>query len=130
MQAKRFQGKVAIVTGGSMGIGRSTALQLADEGCHVVACARRQPRLDQLAEEISQRGGSFTGVALDVADVDGFAQLVARTTEEHGRLDVLVNNAPSVVGGMIVDQTIDQWRANFGVCWKVCSWAYRPHSGS
>ena len=48
MQAKRFQDKVAIVTGGSMGIGRSTALQLAAEGAHVVACARRKPKLDEL----------------------------------------------------------------------------------
>lgn len=115
MQAKRFEGKIAIVTGGSMGIGRATALQLADEGAHVVACARRQPRLDELGEEIAARGGSFTGVALDIADVDGFADLIASTAKEHGRLDLLVNNAPSVVGGMIVDQTIEQWRANFGV---------------
>lgn len=114
MQTKRFEGKVAIVTGGSMGIGRATALQLADEGAHVVACARRQPRLDELASEIESRGGKFTGVALDVADLDGFAGLIEDTAKTHGHLDVLVNNAPSVVGGMIVDQTIEQWRANFG----------------
>jgi len=115
MRAKRFEGRVAIVTGGSMGIGRSTVLQLAAEGAHVVACARRQPRLDELAADVAKLGGSFRGVALDVADIDGFAQLIGDTAREHGRLDVLVNNAPSVVGGMIVDQDIDQWRANFGV---------------
>lgn len=115
MQAKRFEGKVAIVTGGSMGIGRSTVLQLASEGAHVVACARRQPKLDELAAEVEKLDGSFHGVALDVADVDGFARLIEDTAKEHGRLDVLVNNAPSVVGGMIVDQTIEQWRTNFGV---------------
>ena len=69
MQAKRFQGRVAIVTGGSMGIGRSTALQLAAEGAHVVACARRKPKLDELAAEIRTNGGSFTGVELDVAEI-------------------------------------------------------------
>lgn len=116
MTAKRFTGKVAIVTGGSMGIGRATALQLADEGAHVIACARRQPRLDDLAQEIASRGGSFRAVALDVSDLDAFAALISDTAAEHGRLDVLVNNAPSVVGGMIADQSIDQWRANFGVC--------------
>jgi meso-butanediol dehydrogenase/(S,S)-butanediol dehydrogenase/diacetyl reductase len=115
MQAKRFQGRVAIVTGGSMGIGRSTALQLAAEGAHVVACARRKPKLDELAAAIRASGGSFTGVELDVADVAGFAALIADTAAKHGRLDVLVNNAPSVIGGMVVTQTIEQWRANFGV---------------
>ena len=115
MQEKRFAGKVAIVTGGSMGIGRSTVMQLADEGAHVVACARRKPKLDELEAAIKERGGSFTGVGLDVADIDGFAKLIEDTAVEHGRLDILVNNAPSVVGGMIVDQGIEQWRANFGV---------------
>jgi meso-butanediol dehydrogenase/(S,S)-butanediol dehydrogenase/diacetyl reductase len=116
MQAKRFEGKVAIVTGGSLGIGRSTVMQLADEGAHVVACARRKPKLDELAQVIAARGGSFTGVELDVADIASFARLIEDTASKHGRLDVLVNNAPSVIGGMVVDQTIDQWRANFGVC--------------
>jgi meso-butanediol dehydrogenase / (S,S)-butanediol dehydrogenase / diacetyl reductase len=115
MEAKRFQGRVAIVTGGSMGIGRSTALQLAAEGAHVVACARRKPKLDELVAAIKASGGSCTGVALDVADVAGFAALIADTAAKHGRLDVLVNNAPSVIGGMVVTQTIEQWRANFGV---------------
>lgn len=115
MQAKRFEGKVAIVTGGSMGIGRSTCIQLAAEGAHVVACARRKPKLTELAETIEASGGSFTGVELDVGDVEGFAKLIEDTAEQHGRLDVLVNNAPSVVGGMVVDQSIDTWRANFGV---------------
>lgn len=116
MTTQRFEGKVAIVTGGSMGIGRATALQLAAEGAHVVACARRQQRLDDLAEEIGATGGSFSGVALDVSDLDAFADLITDTAERHGGLDILVNNAPSVIGGMIVDQDIEQWRANFGVC--------------
>jgi len=64
---------------------------------------------------IKERGGSFTGVGLDVADIEGFTRLIEDTAAEHGRLDVLVNNAPSVVGGMIVDQSIKNWRANFGV---------------
>ncbi len=115
MSTKRFEGQVAIVTGGSMGIGRATALQLAREGAHVVACARRMPRLEALAEEIAAFGGSFNPVELDVGDLEAFAGLIEATAAKHGRLDVLVNNAPSVIGGMVLDQNIEDWRANFGV---------------
>lgn len=115
MSKARFTGKVAIVTGGSMGIGRATALQLAREGAHVVACARRMPRLESLAEEIAAFGGKFQPVELDIGDLDAFAALIADTARNFGRLDVLVNNAPSVIGGMILDQSIEDWRANFGV---------------
>jgi NAD(P)-dependent dehydrogenase (short-subunit alcohol dehydrogenase family) len=115
MTPNRYQDRVAIVTGGSMGIGRATALQLATEGAHVVACARRLPRLEELAAEIAALGGSFTPVALDVSDVEAFAKLVADTAQKHGRLDLLVNNAPQVVGGTVLEQSIEDWRANFGV---------------
>lgn len=115
MSQQRFTGKVAIVTGGSMGIGRATAIQLAKEGAQVIACARRMPRLDSLAEEVAGFGGKFKGVELDIGDIDAFAKMIADTAEEFGRLDVLVNNAPSVIGGMVLDQSIEDWRANFGV---------------
>ena len=116
MTPNRFEGKVAIVTGGSMGIGRATALQLAREGAQVVACARRMPRLESLAEEIAAFGGRFKGVELDIGNIEAFAKLIEDTAAEYGRLDVLVNNAPTVIGGMIADQNIEDWRANFGVC--------------
>lgn len=109
----RFEGKVAIVTGGSLGIGRAVVRQLVNEGGHVVACARRKPKLDELKEELKDAKGSFTAAELDVNDLDGFAALINNTAEQHGRLDILVNNAPSVVGGMVVDQTIEQFRSNF-----------------
>ncbi len=111
--SKRFEGRVAIVTGGSLGIGRSTVEQLAAEGAMVVACARRKPKLDELVEKITEAGGKCRGVALDVNDIDGFEALIRDTAKEFGRLDVLVNNAPSVKGGMVVDQNIEDFRANF-----------------
>ena len=115
MSKKRFEGQVAIVTGGSMGIGRSTVLQLAAEGAHVVSCARRKPKLDELELAVRDMGGSFTGHELDVGDREAFARMIHTTADKHGRLDVLVNNAPSVIGGMVVDQTLEDWQANFGV---------------
>ncbi len=109
----RFEGQVAIVTGGSLGIGRSIVRQLVREGAHVVACARRKPKLEELVAELADETGSVTAAALDVNDLDGFASLIQQTHAEHGRLDVLVNNAPSVIGGMVLDQSIDDFRANF-----------------
>ena len=111
--SNRFEGKVAIVTGGSLGIGRAVVRQLVNEGAHVIACARRKPKLDELVEELKGAAGGVTALALAVNDLDGFASLIQDTHAKHGRLDVLVNNAPSVVGGMVVDQTIENWRANF-----------------
>tara|TARA_R110002073_G_C9396909_1_gene574271 strand:+ start:551 stop:1357 length:807 start_codon:yes stop_codon:yes gene_type:complete len=113
--ARRFEGRVAIVTGGSMGIGRATALQLAAEGAHVVACARRKPRLDELVAEVHELGGEMTAVELDLADQEAFGHLIESTHARHGRLDVLVNNAATVIGGTVLDQDLDTWRANFGV---------------
>ncbi|WP_255399641.1 SDR family NAD(P)-dependent oxidoreductase [Oceanicoccus sp. KOV_DT_Chl] len=115
MSHQRFAGKVAIVTGASMGIGRATAIQLADEGAIVIGCARRKPKLDELVDLISERGGHFTSVGLDVGDTDAFAKLIHDTATQHGRLDVLINNAPSVIGGMVVNQTLADWRANYGI---------------
>ncbi|MEM0954287.1 MAG: SDR family NAD(P)-dependent oxidoreductase [Pseudomonadota bacterium] len=110
---KRFEGKVAIVTGGSLGIGRATVELLAAEGATVVACARRKPKLDELVERINDGGGRCRGVGLDVNDLEGFTDLIQQTAEEFGRLDVLVNNAPSVRGGLVLHQSIEDWRANF-----------------
>jgi meso-butanediol dehydrogenase/(S,S)-butanediol dehydrogenase/diacetyl reductase len=80
-----------------------------------VSCARRRPKLDELADAVKQLPGSFSGVELDVGDTEAFARLINDTAKEHGRLDLLVNNAPSVIGGMVVDQTLEDWRANFGI---------------
>lgn len=115
MRAKRFAGKVAIITGASMGIGKATAIQLAEEGAIVIGCARRKPKLDEVVELVAERGGTFIGHAFDVGDTDAFAALINDTAAQYGRLDVLVNNAPSVIGGMVVDQTLEDWRANFGI---------------
>ncbi|MEZ5501890.1 MAG: SDR family oxidoreductase [Halioglobus sp.] len=84
------------------------------EGAHVVSCARRKPKLDELAA-VEGLEGSFTGYELDVGDTGAFADLINDTARRHGRLDLLVNNAPSVIGGMVVDQTLKDWRANFGI---------------
>jgi len=88
-----LDGRVAIVTGASSGIGRSCALRYASEGAKVVACARRLDRLDALVAEIAAAGGTAIAVACDVereADIDAAVQAAIR---EFGRIDILANIA-------------------------------------
>ena len=93
---KRMNGKVAIVTGVSSGIGRATALRLAKEGAGVAVAARRADRLESLVQQIEAAGGHAIAVATDVADRQSVQDSVARTVETFGHLDVAVNNAAAI----------------------------------
>jgi NADP-dependent 3-hydroxy acid dehydrogenase YdfG len=86
-------GKVAIVTGASSGIGESTAEALAAEGARVVLAARRAERLEALADRIDEDGGEALVVSTDVTEEDDIDALVEETTDEYGQIDILVNNA-------------------------------------
>jgi NAD(P)-dependent dehydrogenase (short-subunit alcohol dehydrogenase family) len=87
-------GKVAIVTGGSRGIGRAIAETFAREGATVVICGRKQERLDPVAAEINAKGaGKAVPHACHVGKLEDLHKLVATTEAEHGKIDVLVNNA-------------------------------------
>ncbi len=85
--------KVAIVTGASSGIGEATAHCLAEAGFTVVLAARRRALLDQVAEEITKKGGKALSVPTDLSDAQATSALVRKALEELGRVDVLVNNA-------------------------------------
>ena len=89
----RLDGKVAVVTGGGRGIGRGIALGLADCGADVVVIARRQADVDQVAEEIAERGQRGLGISADVMDWDQIPAALDRVVEEFGGLDIMVNNA-------------------------------------
>lgn len=90
---RRFQGKVAVITGASAGIGAATARRFAQEGAAVALAARGRERLEALAEEIGRGGGRAIAVPCDVADGRQAAALLARAEAELGGVDVLVNNA-------------------------------------
>ncbi len=86
-------GQVALVTGASSGLGRRFALVLAANGARVVATARRLDRLDDLAKEIADTGGTCLPMQLDVTDADQIAQAVATAEDVAGPVQILVNNA-------------------------------------
>ncbi|HEY3061961.1 MAG TPA: SDR family oxidoreductase [Chloroflexota bacterium] len=87
-------GKVALVTGGSEGIGRATAHSLGREGARVVVCGRRAEVLERAAADVAEdTGAQILAVPADVSKSDDVARLVQTTVERFGRLDILVNNA-------------------------------------
>lgn len=86
-------GKVAIVTGASKGIGEAIARFMADAGAKVVISSRKQADLDTLAEDIRQQGADVMGIAAHVGDLDQINNLVQKTIEIYGGIDILVNNA-------------------------------------
>ena len=89
-----LQDKVAIVTGGSDGIGKAAALSMAREGANVVIVARRQEVLDQAAQEIrTATEGVVVPLSADVMEPDSAGMIVQTAIDRFGRLDILVNNA-------------------------------------
>ncbi|MFC5450602.1 SDR family NAD(P)-dependent oxidoreductase [Paenibacillus aestuarii] len=86
-------GKIAVITGASMGIGYGLTKALAHAGATVVAAARNQIQLQQLCEEIRQEGGNAFAVSLDVTNVSQIESVMNQIAQEHGRIDILVNNA-------------------------------------
>src|SRR5687767_6667201 len=88
-----LEGKVALVTGASRGIGRAIALGFAEAGADVAVAARSEGDLETLAKEIDTLGRKALVVPTDVRDRDAIEQMFEKTIEEFGRLDILVNNA-------------------------------------
>jgi NAD(P)-dependent dehydrogenase (short-subunit alcohol dehydrogenase family) len=120
-------GKVAIVTGGTKGIGLAIAERMINEGASVVVSARTESDVASVAERL---GENALGVPCDVADADACAALVRRTVDHFGGLDVLVNNAGLGVFKPITEMTIEEWQlqidVNLGGVFY-CSKAALPH---
>jgi NADP-dependent 3-hydroxy acid dehydrogenase YdfG len=105
-----LDGTVALVTGASSGIGEATALLLAERGAAVAVAARRTDRLDGLAAKIRDAGGTALVIEADVSDEEQARAAVARTVDELGRLDTLVNNAGVMLLGPAVGAPIEEWQ--------------------
>lgn len=98
MTKRRLEGKVALVTGASRGIGAATARLFASEGATVVLASHSEEEMVHIADEIRSSGGAALVVKTDVADATSLENLIARAIEAYGRLDIAVNNA-GVAGG-------------------------------
>lgn len=107
----QLEGKVALITGGGRGIGRSIARAFAGEGAAVIVSARTQEEIDAVAIEIQQAGGTASAWACDVRDVAAVDRLFQHVIDQHGRLDILVNNAGgSFVRAPVATSDRDAWK--------------------
>jgi 3-oxoacyl-[acyl-carrier protein] reductase len=104
-----LDGKTAIVTGGTRGIGAAIAALLAEHGAAVVVSGRDAARLQHAVQELEERGASVHGVVADAAKREDADRLVEAAKERYGRLDLLVNNAGITRDGLLIRMKDDDW---------------------
>ncbi|EID11415.1 SDR family NAD(P)-dependent oxidoreductase [Mycolicibacterium phlei] len=125
-----MEGRVAVITGGGTGIGRGTALTLAERGADIVLAGRRAEPLKSTAAEVEALGRRALAVPTDVTEPDACRALVATTLDEFGHLDVLVNNAGGGVTKPIMKWTDEEWQQvldlNLSSVWYLSRAAVEP----
>ncbi|MEW6442293.1 MAG: 3-oxoacyl-ACP reductase family protein [bacterium] len=104
-----LKGKVAVVTGGSKGIGKAIALGLADAGADVVVASRTQADLDKAAAEVCGKGQRALAVAADTTNLDSIRNLAAKAIEAFGKIDILVNNAGQGATVPFLKIPVEEW---------------------
>jgi gluconate 5-dehydrogenase len=102
-------GRVAIITGGSIGLGRQMAEALAEVGANLVLCARKKERCEEAAHTLEKLGVRVLALGCDVKDQASVEQLVAATVSEFGRVDILINNAGISWGAPTEKMTLAEW---------------------
>jgi 3-oxoacyl-[acyl-carrier protein] reductase len=107
----RLQGRVALVTGASQGIGRACALALASEGAKVAAAARNEDKLAAVVQEISKAGGEAAAFRMDVASEDEVKSAAKSAIEKFGKVDILVNNAGITRDTLVLRMKRADWDA-------------------
>jgi NAD(P)-dependent dehydrogenase (short-subunit alcohol dehydrogenase family) len=102
-------GRVAIVSGGSMGLGLQMAEGLAEMGANLVLCARKKERCEEAGETLRSHGIQVLALACDVKDKAAIQQVAAETLAKFGRIDILINNAGVSWGAPVEEMTLEQW---------------------
>ncbi len=106
----RLSGKVAIVTGGSRGIGKAISLAFASEGAEVVVVGRNKSRCDEVVDRIKKEGGEAIGIPADVASEADVARMTKQAKDSYRRIDILVNNAAvNLPYRTVTDLTLEEW---------------------
>lgn len=108
MEKQMLEGKVAIITGASYGMGQTMAELFAEEGASVVLTARGYDKLDAVVEGIRAKGGKAIGVVADVCSVEDTQRVFNETIKEFGDVDILINNA-GIGEQKMIDETEDEW---------------------
>ena len=111
-----LEGRVAIVTGGSKGIGKAIAEEMAAEGARLVICARGKDMLEKAAAEIHEKTeAEVFPVAADLSGLEGVRTLVSEAVSRFGRVDILVNNAGSIRAGSILNKPDEDWAEDWSL---------------
>jgi NAD(P)-dependent dehydrogenase (short-subunit alcohol dehydrogenase family) len=110
-----LNGKVALVTGSSRGIGRGIAVTLADEGCDLLLTGRDGEALDEVAAAVRAKGRKAVSIVIDLRNEDAPAKLVDTVQREFGHLDILVNNAGTTKRGDFFELTDADWQDGFAL---------------
>ena len=123
-----LSGKVALITGGSDGLGRATAARLAGEGCKVAVCARREDHLNRAADAIAREtGAEVLARRADVTRASDLEALMRATVERFGGVDILVNNAGRSAAAGLEETDDDAWREDIDLklmaCVRLCRMA-------
>ena len=111
----KLEGKVAIVTGATSGMGRATAVLFAKEGAKVVVTGRNEERAQAVVDEIKGNGGEAIYVIVDASNVEDCKKIFDATIEAFGTVDILVNNAGMLSMSPLLDVSIEEWNKVFAV---------------
>jgi len=104
-----LSGRVAIITGGSIGLGRQMAEGLAEMGADLVLCARKKERCEQAAEELKRLGVRTLALGCDVKNIDQVRAVTDATVSAFGGIDILINNAGTSWGSAVEEMRLEQW---------------------
>ena len=108
-QLFELTGRVAIITGGSIGLGRQMAEALGEMGANIVLCARKKERCEKAAEELQKLGVKTLALGCDVKNPAEIQQVVDATMAQFGRIDILINNAGTSWGAPVEEMRLEHW---------------------
>ena len=125
-EQKTLEGQIAVVTGGSRGIGKSISLALADSGAHVVVnYARGADAANEVVKEIAAKGGTAEAAGFDVGNAESVDAAIKKVLADHGKIDIVVNNAGITSDSLLVRSKVEDWQRTIDVNLSGCFYLAR-----